>query len=52
MVDTRLAVRRRRTFVETELRPTFGLTQGLFEYLVVTPERQHFLFKRRPVVST
>ena len=51
MVDAGLAVRGRRTFIETELRAVFGLLERLLENVVLTPELQHLFLEGWSVVA-
>ncbi len=51
MVNAGLAISRRRPFIKTEQRTTFGLRQRFREDIVVAPELQHLCLKRWPVVT-
>ena len=52
VVNAGLSVCSRRAFVETEARTVFRHRERLLEGLVLTPERKHFFFEGRPVVSS
>ncbi len=51
VVDTGLAIRRRRAFVKTELRTVFGRLERLREDIVLAPKLQHLFFKVWSVVT-
>ena len=52
MVNTRLAICRRWTFIETELRTTLGLLERLLKNVMLAPKIQHLFFEVWSVVST